>query len=97
MSGLAHEKRDSRLDDRQACEILVDCRRAVPANGAPLAIGMGIIPRNLPSTGNLTGLVMLVERHATEEYGGLLAKGGFQLNTGVPTRARFIIIEAIPA
>jgi O-methyltransferase domain len=90
LSGLPHEKRAFRLNDRQAREILVDCRQAVPADGVPPAIGMGIIRRNLPSTGKLTGLVMLAltggKARATEEYRGLLAKGGFQLNKGVPTQ-----------
>jgi hypothetical protein len=75
LSGLAREERASRLDDSQACEILVDCRRAVPANGPPLASGMGIIRRK-PSI----DLVMLArtggKQRPTEEYGGLLAKRG---------------------
>jgi len=56
---------------------------------------------NAPSTGKPTDLVMLVltggKEHPTEEYRGLLAKRGFQLNKVVPTEAEFIIIEAIPA
>ena len=37
------------------------------------------------------------KERATEEYRGLLAKRGFQLNKVVPTEAEFVIIEAIPA
>jgi hypothetical protein len=88
-------------DDSQACEILVNCRRAVPADGALLLVEWGLSDANLPSTGKLTDLVMLVltggKERTTEEYRGLLAKGGFQLNKVVPTEAEFVIIEAIPA
>ena len=88
-------------DDCQAGEILVNCRRAVPADGALLLVEWGLSDANLPSTGKLADLVMLVltggKERTTEEYRGLLAKRGFQLNKVVPTEAEFIIIEAIPA
>jgi hypothetical protein len=87
-------------DDRQACEILVNCRRAVPADGALLLVEWELSDANLPSTGKLIDLVMLVltggKERTIEEYRELLSKGGFQLNKVVPTAAELVIIEAIP-
>ena len=83
-----------------AGEILINCRRAVPTDGALLLVEWGISDANLPSAGKLTDLVMLVltggKERTIEEYRELLAKGGFRLNKVVPAAA-FIIIEAIPA
>jgi hypothetical protein len=88
-------------DDSQACEILANCRRAVPADGALLLVEWGLSDTNLPSAGKLTDLVMLVltggKERTTKEYRELLAKGGFQLNKVVPTAAELVIIEAVPA
>ncbi|HXM92974.1 MAG TPA: hypothetical protein VOA64_01780 [Candidatus Dormibacteraeota bacterium] len=54
---------------------------------------------NLPSTGKLMNLVMLVltgkKERTIEEYRELLAKGGFQLRKVTPTAAEYAIIEAI--
>jgi hypothetical protein len=87
-------------DDGRACEILLNCRRAVPPDGVLLLVEWGLSDANLPSTGKLTDLVMLVltggKERTTEEYRELLAKGGFRLNKVVPTAAEFAIIEAIP-
>jgi hypothetical protein len=87
-------------DDR-ACEILVNCRRAVPSNGALLLVEWGLSGANLPSAGKLTDLVMLVltggKERTIEEYRELLAKGGFHLNKVVPASAEFVIVEALPA
>lgn len=88
-------------DDNRACEILLNCRRAVPANGALLLVEWGISDANQPSAGKLTDLVMLVltggKERTIEEYSGLLAKGGFRLNKVVPAGAEFVVIEALPA
>jgi hypothetical protein len=65
-------------DDRQACEILVNCRRVVPADGALLLVEWGLSDANLPSTGKLTDLVMLVQTGGKERTTcrGLPAQGG---------------------
>jgi O-methyltransferase domain/Dimerisation domain len=88
-------------DDARACEILVNCRRVVPADGVLLLVEWGLSDANLPSTGKLTDLVMLVvtggKERTTEAYRELLSKGGFRLNKVVPTEVELVIIEAIPA
>jgi hypothetical protein len=87
--------------DEKAREILVQCRRAVPANGALLLVEWGLSEANLPSTGKLMDLVMLVltggKERTIEEYRALLASGGFQLQKVTPTASEYAIIEAIPA
>jgi hypothetical protein len=87
-------------DDARARGILVNCRRAVPANGVLLLVEWGLSDANLPSTGKITDLIMLVltggKERTIEEYRELLASGGFRLNRVVPTAAEFAIIEAIP-
>jgi len=79
----------------------MNCRRAVPTNGALLLVEWGLSESNLPSTGKLMDLVMLVltggKERTTEEYRGLLASAGFRLQTVVPTASEYAIIEAIPA
>ncbi len=88
-------------DDVRAREILVNCRRVVPSDGVLLLMEWGLSDANLPSTGKLTDLVMLVVRggkeRTTEEYRDLLSKGGFRPNKVVPTEVELVIIEAIPA
>ena len=65
-------------DDCQACEIPVNCRRVVPADGALLLVEWGLSDANLPSTGKLTDLVMLVQTGGKERTTcrGLPAQGG---------------------
>lgn len=66
-----------------------------------MRVAGGLSGANLSSTEKLTDLVMRVltgeKERSTEEYRGLMARGGFQLNKVVPTEAGFVIIEAIPA
>jgi hypothetical protein len=88
-------------DDGRARDILVNCRRAVPVDGVLLLVEWGLSDANLPSTGKLTDLIMLVltggKERTTEEYRELLASGGLRLNQVVPTATELVIIEAIPA
>ena len=88
-------------DDDRAQEILISCRRAVPADGVLLLVEWGLSEANVPSAGKLTDLVMLAvtggKERTTEEYRELLATGAFRLNKVVPTEVELVIIEAIPA
>ena len=88
-------------DDDQALQILNNCRRAIPANGALLLVERGLSEPNQPSNGKLVDLLMLVltggRERTTEEYGTLLQRSGFRLQRVVPTGTDFVIIEAIPA
>jgi len=87
-------------DDDKALQILRNCRRAVPANGALLLVEMGLSEANQPSAGKFIDLIMLVltggKERTTEEYAALLGRAGFRLQRVVPTVTDFVIIEAIP-
>ena len=88
-------------DDVKARDILVNCRRAVGANGVLLLVEWSLPEANLPSTGKLSDLIMLVltggKERTTDEYRKLLASAGFRFNRLVPTATELAIIEAIPA
>jgi hypothetical protein len=63
-------------------------------------VELGLSEGNVPSSGKLIDLVMLVmtggKERTIEEYRELLASAGFRLNKVVPTAAAYEIIEAIP-
>jgi O-methyltransferase domain len=88
-------------DDDRALQILRNCRRVVPANGALLLVELGLAAPNEPPNGKLIDLVMLVltggKERTTEEYAALLQNAGFRLKRVVPTGTDFVIIESIPA
>ena len=87
-------------DDEHAHTILTNCRRAVPADGALLLVEWALPEGNLPSTGKLLDVVMLLmtggRERVLEEYRQLLASAGFRLNRVAPTSTDLIIIEALP-
>jgi len=88
-------------DDDKAHAILVNCRRAVEANGVLLLVEWSLSEANLPSTGKLSDLIMLVltggKERTTDEYRKLLTSAGFRFNRLVPTATELAIIEAVPA
>jgi hypothetical protein len=88
-------------DDDRAHEILVNCRRVVPADGALLLVEWALPEGNLPSVGKVGDVAMLVltggKERTFQEYGDLLAGAGFRFNQLYPTSADFVIIEAMPA
>ncbi|MBC5824846.1 MAG: methyltransferase [Candidatus Eremiobacteraeota bacterium] len=87
-------------DDGKTREILINCRRAVPANGALLLVEWSLSAANLPSVGKMSDLIMLVltggKERTLEEFQSLLASGGFRLNRVVPTASELAIFEALP-
>jgi hypothetical protein len=87
-------------DDERSHTILANCRRAVPEDGVLLLVELAIPEGNLPSTGKLTDLVMLVltggQERTIEQYRELLAAAGFRLSQIFPTAVDLIIIEALP-
>jgi hypothetical protein len=87
-------------DDEHAHTILVNCRRAVPTDGALLLVEWALPEANLPSTGKLLDVVMLLltggRERTTEEYGELLGSAGFRLNRVVPTSTDLVVVEALP-
>jgi O-methyltransferase/methyltransferase family protein len=88
-------------DDERARQVLVNCRRAVPSDGALLLVEFGLSEGNLPSLGKLIDLTMMVltggKERTSGEYRELLASAGFRLNKVVPTSTDFAIFEALPA
>src|SRR5205814_252575 len=47
-------------DDEQSCNILINCRKVVPANGALLLVEFALSGENLPSAGKFIDMIMLV-------------------------------------
>jgi len=88
-------------DDEASLSILANCRRVVPNDGVLLLMEYSIPRGNLPSTGKLTDIAMMVltggRERSIEQYRVLLAAAGFRLNQVYPTSADFVIIEAMPA
>jgi O-methyltransferase domain/Dimerisation domain len=87
-------------DDKQAVEILANCRRAVPADGALLLVEWTLHEGNVRSAGKLFDVVMLVmtggKERTAEEYRQLLARAGFRMNEVIATSSDLCIIEALP-
>jgi hypothetical protein len=87
-------------DDEHAEEILANCRRAIPADGALLLVEWTLHEGNLYSVGKLFDIAMLVltggKERTEEEYRRLLARAGFRLNEMILTPCDLSIIEAVP-
>ena len=85
-------------NDEQAHEILINCQRAVPADGVLLLVEWALSEGNLPSAGKLIDFAMLVltggKERTVDEYRELLASAGFRLNQVIPTSAELAVIEA---
>jgi hypothetical protein len=87
-------------DDDEALQILRNCRKVLPENGALLLVELGLSEPNQPSVGKAIDLYMLVltgglER-TVDEYRELLARAGLSLSRVVPSGTGFIIFEALP-
>jgi hypothetical protein len=88
-------------DNERARQILINCRRVVPADGILILVEWALSEANLPSTGKLMDLVMLVltggKERTIDEYRELLASAGFRLQGVTSTPTEHAIIEAAPA
>ena len=87
-------------DDDEALQILRNCRKVLPENGALLLVELGLSEPNQPSVGKAIDLYMLVitgglER-TVDEYRELLAHAGLSLSRVVPSGTGFMIFEALP-
>ena len=87
-------------DDERAQQILVNCRRAVPDDGALLLVELALVDGNSSASGKATDVAMMVltggKERTIEEYRALLAGAGFRLSTVFPVDGEFNIIESLP-
>jgi hypothetical protein len=87
-------------DDVRAHQILVNCRRSVPDDGALLLVELALADRNVPSLGKVTDIAMMVltggMERTVEGYRALLAGAGFRLNKVFPVPGDFSVIESLP-
>ena len=87
-------------DDERARNILANCRRAVPKDGALLLVEWALPEGNAPSAGKFADVVMMLmtggKERTVEEYRRLLGQVGFRLNQVISTSCDLNIIEALP-
>ncbi len=87
-------------DDERARNILANCRRAVPKDGALLLVEWALREGNAPSAGKFTDVVMMLmtggKERTVEEYRDLLSQSGFRLNQVISTACDLNLIEALP-
>lgn len=87
-------------NDAQVTEILRNCRRAVPDDGALVLIEYCLGDDNTPSVGKTLDLIMLTitggKERTVEEHPALLASAGFQLNRTISISAEIMMLEAFP-
>ena len=88
-------------NDERAHNILANCRRAVPKDGAVLLVEWAVPEGNAPSAGKFADVVMMLMTGGKErtvgEYRRLLGQAGFSLNQVISTVSGLNIIEALPA
>jgi hypothetical protein len=88
-------------DDEQARRILLNCRRAVPNDGALLLVEYCIGEENVPSLGKTIDLVMLAvtggKERTIDEHQRLLRAAGFSLERTVQVSPDIMLLEAFPA
>jgi len=88
-------------NDEQARDILLNCRKAIPEDGALLIVDYGAGEDDLSLRGAIVDIVMLVltggKVRTVREYRNLFARGGFRLNQVIPVPGELSILEALPA
>jgi hypothetical protein len=88
-------------DDQQAHRILLNCRRAVPNDGALLLVEYCVGEDNVPSLGKTIDLVMLTvtggRERTIDEHQRLLDGAGFSLERTVQVSPEIMLLEAFPA
>lgn len=87
-------------DNERARKILMNCRRAVPSNGALLLLEWGLPEGNIPAMGKFVDIAMLLltggKERTIPQYRELLAGSGFRLSKVWPVPGGFNIIESLP-
>jgi len=87
-------------EDERAHKTLVNCRRAVPKDGALLLAEWSLPDNDLPGAGRFMDIAMMVltggKERSVDEYRELLGAAGFRLTKTVAVPGDFSIIEALP-
>jgi hypothetical protein len=87
-------------DDQRANQILINCRRAVPRDGALLLVEYQLGQQNTPSLGKTVDIFMLAvtggKERTLEQHRGLLANADFSLRRTIPVSDELMIFEATP-
>ena len=85
-------------NDDDARRILLNCRRAVPDDGALLLVEYRVGEANAPSLGKVIDIVMLTvtggKERTLEQHRELLASTGFRLSRSIPVSNEIVIYEA---
>ena len=87
-------------DDVRARQILLNCRRAVPDDGALLLVEYCLGNKNAPSLGKTVDMVMLAvtggKERTVREHHELLASAAFRVSRVIPVRNEVMVLEARP-
>jgi hypothetical protein len=87
-------------DDERALKILMNCRRAVPDDGALLLAQWAVSGAHSSWAGRFMDIAMMVltggKERDVDEYRELLSRAGFRLNQVFPVPGDFSVIEALP-
>jgi len=87
-------------NDEHARDILLNCRKAVPEDGALLIADFSAGEDDLSLQGAVVDIAMLVltggRVRTVREYRDLLARGGFRLNQVIPVPGGVNLLEALP-
>lgn len=87
-------------DDERARNILANCRRAVPEDGALFLVEWALPEGSASSAGKYADVLMMLmtggKERTVEEYRDLLGQAGFRLNHVISTSYDLNIIEALP-
>ena len=87
-------------NDDEARDILLNCRKAFPNDGALLIVDFSAGEDDLSLQGTLVDVIMLVltggRVRTVREYRDLLGRGGFRLNQVIPVPGGVSLLEALP-
>lgn len=86
-------------NDDDARRILLNCRRAMPEDGAVLLVEYCVGEANAPSLGKMVDVVMLSltggRERTVEQHRELLASAGLRLTRTIPLSEEIVIVEAV--
>jgi len=85
-------------NDDDSRRILLNCRRAMPDDGALLLVEYSLGEANAPSLGKMVDIVMLTvtggKERTADQHRELLASAGFRLSRTIGVSNEIVILEA---